>query len=173
MGKLKKIVLEPKERKPRKPKAPKNVELQEISVMDAKKARKEMVDILEACNISELVDLCLISGVRATHILSKDELIQLYLGEKKEPFSISRIGVMRDQINDYLNHAQHLIRTTPECPGNCWRHPDILVVCCFARLGTAVSTIAAVNKMTKSSEAAWKKMGKDRGGPHDRVAKPF
>ena len=148
--------------KPKRKRKAEKSQASSVLLRSAERLRTDTVAELESCNTTELVDLCLRSDVKATCMLSRQELIELYLGERNAPSAISRVGVLRDRINEYMRHDT-LLRTGPECPRDCWQHPDLVVLCCYERLGSAVATIAAVNKMTKASMAVLKKLGGENG----------
>jgi hypothetical protein len=140
---------EPSKKRSRKPKVS---EVKEIVVPDAATARKEMLDFFQLMNISELVDLCCLKGVRVTCISSKEELIAILMDEKTAPATLGHLGEIRDMINGILASSP-LVRTLPGCPRDCWKHPDYLVIECFKNLDKSLRMMKVVSERIDRTRA--------------------
>lgn len=141
------------EEKPKKRgRKPKVIEVKEIEVPDVATARAEILAIFQSMNVSELVDLCILKGVKVTCVSPKEELIAILMEEKKAPATLGRLGDIRNTINGILESSP-LVRTLPGCPRDCWKHPDYLVIECFKNLDKSLRMMKVVLERIDKTKA--------------------
>lgn len=107
--------------------------------------------MFEECNRTELYQLCLRAGIRASPQTPKAEMIQLLAGEK-ETFSPNPLDPWRDAIMSLLLAHWDIISAQLDCPAKsgdpkaCYQCVDAQVISCIVSQSNADQKLLELRK---------------------------